>query len=73
MHKGTQGIVYKFHLKPNITIKPLPYKKRTDLKTLKVTFKELLVLIRGEFILRESLIEELSNDLTILDSLNKDD
>ena len=53
-------------------IVPPPYKKRTDLKILKVTFKELLILIRGGPILRESLIKELSNNLTILNSLNED-
>ena len=52
-------------------IPPL-YKKRTDLKTLKVTFKKPLILIRGEPILRESLIGELSNNSTILDSLDED-
>ena len=53
-------------------IAPPPYKNRINLKILKVTFKELLILIREEPILRESLTGELSNDLTILDSLNED-
>ena len=53
-----------------VIVLPL-YEKRTDLKTQKVTFKELLILIRGEPILRESFIRELSNNLIILNSLNK--
>ena len=66
------AIVYEFHLKPIITTaEPLPYEKRTGFRPLKVTF-EPLILIRGEPILRESLIEELSNDSTILDSLDED-
>ena len=52
-------------------VKLLPYEERRGFKLLKVTFK-LLTLIRGEPILRESLIGELSNNLTILDSLNED-
>ena len=66
------AIVYEFHLKPIIiTTEPPPYEKRIGFKLLKVTFK-LLTLIREEPIIRESLIRELSNDLTILDSLNED-
>ena len=66
--------MYKFYPKPDITvIVPPPYEKRIDLRTSKVTFKELLVLIRGEPILRESLIGELSNNSTMLDSLDEDD
>jgi len=49
-----------------------PYKKRTNLKILKVTFKEPLILIQGELILWESLIGELSNNSTILNLLNED-
>ena len=52
-------------------VKPPPYKGRKGFKLLRVTFK-LLILIRGEPILRESLIRELSNDLTILDLLDED-
>ena len=52
-------------------VKPLPYEERRGFKLLRVTFNS-LILIRGEPILRESLIRELSNDSTILNSLNKD-
>ena len=52
-------------------VKPPPYKERRGFRLLRVTFNP-LILIRGEPILRESLIGELSDDLTILDSLNED-
>ena len=70
---GIQGIVYEFHLKPTITtVAPPPYKRKTNFKTLRVTFREPLILIREEPILRESLIKELSNNSTILDLLDED-
>jgi len=54
-----------------MVVKLLPYEKGTGFKLSKVTF-ELLILIRREPMLRESLIGELSDDSTILDSLNED-
>ena len=52
-------------------VKPLPYEERRGFRLLRATFN-LLILIRGEPILRESLIGELSDDLTILDLLDED-
>ena len=51
-------------------VKPPPYEERRGFRLLGVTFN-LLILIRGEPMLRETLIGELSNDLTILDSLDE--